>query len=141
VTKYQCYPEYPSSPVCPLVHALTSITTPSGDRTTIDAEVGGLTSDQSSSAIRVSIVSSVPVRPSPQEATRRLAIAAWQPSQPPGTEHDGVRHITSHHITPHHTTSPHHSVSSGVESHQVEHVRFLGLGRAEYKYKYKYNPK
>jgi hypothetical protein len=31
-------------------------------------------------------------------------------------------------------------VSSGVES-QVEHVRFLGLGGAEYKYKYKYNPK
>jgi hypothetical protein len=39
-------------------------------------------------------------------ATRRLANRrSWQPSQPPGTEHDGVPG-TSHHITPHHIAAP-----------------------------------
>jgi hypothetical protein len=66
-------------------------------------------------------------------ATRRLTKSPpWQPSQPPGTERRSpAHHITSHHIThTHHTTPSPHSVSSGVESHQVEHVRFLGLGGA-----------
>jgi hypothetical protein len=41
-------------------------------------------------------------------------IAAWQLFQPPGTEHDFSG-------TSHHTTSPHHSVSSGVKSHQEQY--------------------
>jgi hypothetical protein len=128
---------YPSSPVCPLVHALTSITTPSWRPHHIDAEaVGGLTSDQV--AIPGIHRLKCAVRPSPQEVGWLLdgsQIAALQPSQPPGTEHDRSRHITSSHHT---TTSPHHSVSS--VSNPVEHVCFASwAGGAEYKYKY--NPK
>jgi hypothetical protein len=123
---------YPSSPVCPLVHALLRLQRRLGDRTTIDAEaVGGLTSDQSSSAIPNPSSQMCPLgRPTGRMATRRLTNRR-------GSLHSrqaqSAGQVTSHHIHTTHTTSPHTQREFGVESHQVEHVRFLGLGGAEYK--------
>jgi hypothetical protein len=124
-----------SVPVSPRLDHLT----PSWNRTTIDAEaVGGLTSDQSSSAIpdihRLSVCPlGRPHRRSDGYSTARKS-PPWQPSQPPGTEHDGPG-TSSHHTT--HIAAPQREFGCRIPPSGTCTLPGLGQG----KYKYKYNPK